>query len=177
MRPIRFKFSAEKARAAILWMLEQKPGIDLHTMLKACYFADRSHLNDHGRPVFGAVYRAMKFGPVPIEIYEMAKGESLWLAELGLEKFPWTLRGYCLSITDNEPVDNDVFSETDMKALKEGFKRSTSMSFSARTEATHGDDWQKANLGTMLYEDMIEESPEKEERVAYLREAAPFIRL
>ena len=104
---IRFKFAAQKAYAAIHWMVSQNYEIDLHTSLKACYFADRSHLNERFRPIFGATYRAMKFGPVPLEIYEMMKGEALWKAELSIGQFPWELSGYRLrnaaNVDDGSP--------------------------------------------------------------------------
>lgn len=174
---IRFKFSPAKARAAVHWMVHQQPEIDLHSVLKACYFADRSHLNKHGRPIFGALYRAMQWGPVPVEIYEMTKGEALWLAELKADRYPWKLDGYRLSLIENKKPDLSVLSESDMDAIKSGFQLSTHMTFDARTAATHGSDWQAANLGWMNYEDMIDESPQKAELVAYLKETAAHIRL
>jgi hypothetical protein len=177
MKAIRFRFSPEKGRAAIQWMLTQAQFVDLHSLLKSCYFADKKHLNEHGRPVFGALYRAMKFGPVPIEIYQMARSEPLWLAELSVEKFPWNMFGYHLEATDKSNVDMSSFSKSDLDALEIGFKKSRSMSFDQRTLATHGPDWQKANLGYMLYEDMLDDTPDKEEKIAYLREAAPHIKI
>lgn len=177
MRAISFKFSAEKSWAAIQWMLRQSQGLDLHTLLKACYFADKKHLNDHGRPIFGARYRAMKFGPVPVEIYEMAKGEPMWLAELSIDRYPWRLEGFRLRQLGNDDPDLDVLSDSDMDALRHGLEMSCSMTFSERTAATHGPDWQRAELGYMKYEDMIEETAAKAELVSHLREAARFIRL
>jgi hypothetical protein len=177
MKPIRFRFAPEKARAAIHWMVAQEPSVDLHTILKTCYCADKKHLNDHGRPIFGATYRAMKFGPVPLEIYEMAKGEALWLAELGANRYPWQLEGYRLHRASNEQPDLGALSETDMDALRAGFELCRNMSFNARTALTHGPDWQAAELGLMRYEDMLDDTPNKQEQVAYLREAAPHIRL
>ncbi|MEQ9142955.1 MAG: Panacea domain-containing protein [Parvibaculaceae bacterium] len=177
MKPIVFKFSAEKALAAIHWMIQQQPGLDLHTLLKACYFADVEHLNRHGRPVFGATYKAMKFGPVPLEIYEMAKGEAIWLAEVSADKYPWRLNGYRLSVEDNNAPDIDQLSESDVECLQSGFDRSRGMTFNSRTEATHGPDWQAANLGIMSYEDMIEETENKRELVEYLRESGPYMRI
>lgn len=176
-QPIRFKFAAEKALAAIHWMVSQRPELDLHTLLKACYFADRQLLNENGRPIFGATYRAMRFGPVPLEIYEMAKGEAYWLAELGLPKFPWTLDGYHLVSRSNEAPDLSVLSQDDFQALTASFAVAEAMDFNARTAATHGRDWQSANLGIMRYEDMLEDRPDKAERVAELAESAPYIRL
>src|ERR1700684_2199264 len=102
MRHIRFKFSPIKGRAAIHWMVQQQPGVDLHAVLKACYFADKKHLNENRRPIFGATYRAMKWGPVPIEIYDMTKGEAYWLAELNATRYPWNLDGYHLYLPEND---------------------------------------------------------------------------
>lgn len=176
-KPIRFKFAAAKALAALHHMVAQQPGIDLHGVLKACYFADKAHLNAHGRPVFGARYRAMRFGPVPLEIYEMAKGEAMWLAELGIDRMPWRLEGFRLVLEGNAEPDLSPLSETDREALAEGLAQSAGMTFNERTTATHGPDWQAAQLGRMAYEDMIADGPNKADLVAYLREAAPHIRL
>ena len=176
-KTIRFKFAPKKAYAAILWMISQRPNIDLHTMLKACYFADKKHLNEYGRPVFGATYKAMKFGPVPLEIYEMAKSEPLWLSELEVEVYPWTLNGYRLCLTNNEGPSEEDLAESDWEALAEGFEKSSSMNFNARTSATHGIDWQRANLGRMKYEDMFDDVVGSNEKIAYLKESAPFIRV
>eukprot|EP01012_Entosiphon_sulcatum_P052532 TRINITY_DN72191_c0_g1_i1.p2 TRINITY_DN72191_c0_g1~~TRINITY_DN72191_c0_g1_i1.p2 ORF type:complete len:179 (-),score=22.35 TRINITY_DN72191_c0_g1_i1:353-889(-) len=178
MRPIRFKFSPEKAMAAIQWMVSETSDIDLHTLLKTCYFADKAHLNKYHRPIFGAAYRAMKFGPVPVEIYEMAKGDALWLAELGVDRFPWRLNGYRLSGDGtNSPPNLDVLSDSDMEELRTALALSRSMTFDARTAATHGADWQAANLGFMRYEDMLQDSPVKDRVVSDLRENAARIRL
>jgi len=177
LEPIRFRFSAAKAHAAIHWMLCERGPRDLHALLKACYFADKAHLNEHYRPIFGATYRAMRFGPVPLEIYEMAKAEPLWLAELGVNRFPWRLTGHCLMLEDNAAPDLSALSPSDRTALKHGLEQSLSMTFNERTAATHGPDWQAAKLGLMRYEDMLAETPDKAEKIAYLREAAPFMRL
>ncbi|MGU3494619.1 type II toxin-antitoxin system antitoxin SocA domain-containing protein [Xanthobacteraceae bacterium A53D] len=174
---IRFKFAPDKARAALHWMAHKRPGIDLHAALKTCYFADKSHLNAHGRPIFGATYRAMKFGPVPLEIYEMAKGEPMWLAELGADMFPWQLNGFKLHLHCNEDVDTSSLSDSDIEHLEAAFKTSISLTFNERTAATHGHDWQKAQLGLMAYEDMLEDRPDKAGIVDYLEENARFIRL
>ncbi len=176
-KPIRFKFSPQKAMAAIHWMVCERQEVDLHTLLKACYFADKEHINKYNRPIFGAVYRAMKFGPVPIEIYEMAKGEALWLAEIGRDRYPWELRGYHLALCDNESPGMEPLSASDMEALRNGFQKSLGMTFNERTAATHCSDWQAAGLGLMNYEDMIEESSQKEDIVAYLKENSRRIRM
>nr|WP_052231897.1 Panacea domain-containing protein [Methylobacterium sp. ZNC0032] len=176
MRTIRFKFAAKKAAAAVLWMVDEKPGIDLHSLLKACYFADKWHLNRHRRPVFGATYKAMKFGPVPLEIYEMAKGEMYYLPEIGATEYPWRISGYSLHRSGNAHPDLEELSDSDFRAIERGLRKSVSMNFDERTAATHGPDWQAAELGYMRYEDMIDED-KREALVPYLAENARFMRL
>lgn len=178
MTLIRFRFSPQKAFAALHWMVNEHPGIDLHAALKACYFADKDHLNIHYRPIFGATYRAMKFGPVPLEIYEMAKGEALWLAEMGAEQTPWCLRGYRLARADNQNLeDRTALSESEQECFENGLQRSLQMNFNERTDATHGPDWQRANLGIMRYEDMIDEGPNRDSIIEYLQENARFMKI
>lgn len=178
MSLVKFRFSPQKAYAALHWMVSEQPGIDLHAALKACYFADRAHLNAHLRPIFGATYRAMRFGPVPLEIYEMAKGEALWLAEMGKEQNPWMLRGYRLARADNNAEENrDVLSDSEQACFLEGLRRSLELNFNERTDATHGEDWQRANLGIMRYEDMVDESENKPEILEYLQENARFMKM
>ncbi len=176
--PIQFRFAARKAFAALQFILERHDGADLHAVLKGCYFSDRRHLNQHGRPIFGATYRAMRYGPVPVEIYEMAKGEPLWLAELKIETLPWELRGYRLFRNSGSNVAmQGALSESDREALEDGIERACSMTFNERTAATHGLDWRAARLGVMRYEDMLDDTPDKAERIEELRASAPFMRL
>ena len=156
---IRFQFRPQKAYEAILWMLGQKAPLDFHTILKAAYFADKKLLNEEGRPVFGADYRALNYGPVPIQIYEMLKCEPYWLSELNMDEYPWRREGYHV-FPEGAPV-NDLrhLSMLDMQALELGFKNASSMTFNERTRATHGMDWVKGldrPGGQMDYADMIE---------------------
>lgn len=175
--PIRFRFAPQKALEAVLWMLRQKPGADLHTVLKAAYFADKAHLNRHGRPIFGATYKAMRFGPVPLEIYEMLKGEALYLPEIERDDYPWRLEGYRLHLKTNYCAGEEHLSPSDWRCLEEGLHLSASMTFNERTAATHGPDWQRASLGVMDYADMLDDAPGKAERVAELQKLASRLAL
>lgn len=172
-----YRFSTEKAFAAIHWMVSRGAPVDLHAALKTCYFADKAHLNQHFQPIWGATYRAMKYGPVPIEIYEMMKGEGLWLWEVRSEETPWRLNGYQLQCTANSEPDMTAFAQSEIEQLEQGFNTSINMNFTARTAATHGPDWQAANGGTMKYEDMIEPSENRDAIVQHIRDTARHARL
>lgn len=171
---IQFRFNPRKALQAVEWMLaEVGDAVDFHTLLKTCYFADKQMLNDHGRPIFGASYRAMNYGPVPLEIYEMLKCEPIWLAELDLDEYPWTRESFR---TRRDPVrnalpDTDFIAEREKDAISEAFAKCREMTFTERTRETHGMDWVEGTRrpgGRMAYEDMI--SPDHPERAALIDE-------
>lgn len=172
-----YRFAPDKALAAIHYMASQTDTIDLHTALKACYFADKSHLNEYHQPIFGATYRAMKYGPVPLEIYEIIKGETLWMWELDLTNLPWRLDGYRIVNCEPAPQSLTMFSESEREHLVKGFEKSRMMNFTSRTAATHGPDWHAADGGIMRYEDMVEGGANREDVIEYIKETARHIRL
>ncbi len=175
---IHFRFAPQKAFEAVRFMLSRYETLDLHTLLKTCYFADKAHLNKHYQPIFGATYQAMAYGPVPLEIYELIKGEALRLNELGLEELPWQLKGYHVTQEGSGAGSNlECFSSTEVEELDKALSKSRAMTFTQRTAATHGLDWQNANGGIILYEDMLDETRDKAEIIENLRETARFIRL
>ncbi|GHC66108.1 Panacea domain-containing protein [Neogemmobacter tilapiae] len=173
----RYRFAAIKALQAIDFMVSQKNPLDLHAALKACYFADRSHLNTYQQPIFGATYKAMKYGPVPLEIYELIKGEPLRLWEIGRDDLPWTLEGRRIRRIANGEAHLDQLADSEREHLAMAFAKSVAMDFGERTAVTHGADWQAANGGEMLYEDMIDPGPSKAEVVQFIRETARYVRL
>jgi hypothetical protein len=180
---IRFRFQPRKAQDAICWMLSQQDGLDFHTILKTAYFADKHLLNAHGRPVFGARYKAMNYGPVPVEIYEMLKEEPYWLSELRQEEYPWERAG-SYHVRLRAPVRNAPprhLSALDMQALEQAFEQCRNMDFDERTRETHDFAWlrgiERAG-GWMDYADMI--GPEREGRaelIAELEKLGPRIEL
>jgi hypothetical protein len=105
------------------------------------------------------------------------QGDPIWLSELDVDSYPWRLEGRHVHRVSNTSADLSELSKSDVIALEAAFNRCSNTTFNERTAATHGRDWQAANMGVMCYEDMIDESDTKDETVEYLREAGRFIRL
>jgi hypothetical protein len=162
------RFHPRKALAAIALMLrwaaaDGRGPADLHALLKACYFADKKHLNRHWRPVFGATYRAMAYGPVPLEIYELLKADPYRLEELGLESLPWRIQGYYVFPTTDADPDRRHLSDSDIAALRDGFQLARQLTFNERTAESHDRAWQRARHGLLDYADMVDaDNPDRE---------------
>ncbi|WP_197019108.1 Panacea domain-containing protein [Thioalkalivibrio sp. HK1] len=172
--PIRFRFAPKKCLQAVQWMLAKvNEPLDFHTILKTAYFADKRMLNKNWRPIFGATYRAMNYGPVPVEVYEMLKCEPYYLSELDLDDYPWERKGYRVNLTDtdrlNEILNPKGLSKADMRFIQEEFERSRWMNFDQRTKETHQNDWIRGIQrpdSRMAYEDMIDDDhPHREEMI------------
>ena len=160
--------------------------LDLHKILKTCYFADKRAINEIGCPIFGAKYIAMRYGPVPVEIYEMLKCEPIWLGEMledGVDDYPWDRERFHVFLKDGQDGAGgcDNIAPADMPLIKEEFAKCRAMTFTQRTRETHGMDWM---LGcdrpgnVMAYEDIISETrPDRDAMIADLRENAPYFAL
>lgn len=165
------RFHPRKALPAISLMLgwakaDGRGPANVHVVLKACYFADRTHLNQHGRPVFGATYRAMVYGPMPLEIYELLKGDPYRLEEAGVKSLPWRIDGFYVWPTTDITPDRQHLSDSDIAALHKGFMLARRLSFDERTAESHDLAWQRARHGLIDYADMVE--PENPDRDAIL---------
>lgn len=141
----KYLFSAEKAVDGIIHLLQenfdkQEAGTDhrnrgklsIRTALIACYFADKAHINEHGRPIFGATYHALPSGAWPVEIHDIIiNPHSLWLIDADIAPVPFL-------IDENNRVELVVngikrtlvsLSETDKQALTQGFEKATSREY------------------------------------------------
>ena len=58
-------------------------------LAKAMFFADRSHLNKHGRPISWDWYLAMPKGPVPMTFYNMLMEDPKVLRKTGMPRWSW----------------------------------------------------------------------------------------
>ena len=143
-----------------------KQKLDFHTILKSCYFADKKSLVERRRPIFGAEYIAMQYGPVPVEIYEMLKCEPKWLMEMAerkIEEYPWKPENHFVLPKikgQSEEVECRSIARVEMNIVEQAFGKSSNMNFTQRTRETHEEDWCKGARRPgriMHYEDMIPE--------------------
>jgi uncharacterized phage-associated protein len=168
---IRFRFNVRKAVEVILWFSEIRPGITLHTLLKLLFYADKYHLNRYGRPIVGDDYRALQYGPVASTTYDILKGDNLGLELLGDER-PFDVAGG-RHVRGRRRPDLDVLSESDVEALAWSFKKYGRLNFGQLTELTHKEPaWVNAEGRLMRYEDFLDDTDDKAERVEDIRDAA-----
>lgn len=124
---ISFTMNQDKALQTLLWILNQKPGINVYNIMKVVFAADCFHLNEYGRPIYGDTYKAMKDGTVPSFMYDLTKLQH------NVPFFHCSKNG----LQANSVPNMSYFSESDLEALEYGLKEYADLSFGAVREKNH----------------------------------------
>lgn len=75
------KLEAEAGLEALIFVAKRTAKHDLYVVGKTLYMADKHHLEQHGRLVYGETHEALPMGPVPKAAYDTVKflrGEQLF---------------------------------------------------------------------------------------------------
>jgi uncharacterized phage-associated protein len=158
-----YNVNPRKALEVIVWFANRQNPIDFYHILKVLFYADKQHLNMHGRPILGDTYDALPHWPVARTVYGLLKRddalEAQFLAGSGLEDddaFDVTRRYW---VCPRRSPDLRCFSQSDLEALEWSFTEYGSKTFDELEELTHRETaWCNAreNGGIIKYEDMLE---------------------
>jgi len=171
------KFDQRKALHAVLFVVTHLPKpANVYNVLKCVYYADRKHLQEYGRQIYGETFYALEHGPVPSAAYEIVKyanGRAKW--DL---RFPEALE--LLEVNDiyliaRGPADTDLLSRSDMACLLDAARKYGRMSFGRLKKLSHqGKAFENAGPnGEMKLSDLVGELKESEAVASHLRDRAP----
>lgn len=187
---ITFPFNSRKASEAVCWLVNEHPGVDLYTIVKALYFADKEHLQRYGRPVVGDRYHAMEHGMVPSNTYRGLRGDRIYGDER--DELVGLIESCIERKEEGEPrfyprrePDLSLLSGSDQRALATGLEKCIGLSFEelrelAHTERAYREAWdnRQPNVHSvrMDYELVIDDDLERrEDLLRQLREDAPYM--
>lgn len=177
-------FKKNEAYNALLYLLGKFKDntCDIHKLCKLLYFADQLSLSRYGRSITGDDYIAMRYGPVPSNVYDMFKalnGASFFfpkesLAEAG-SLFLYINKSL---IKAKAACDEDYLSETDTECLDEVFDKYAGLNFAQLTDRSHGFAWENTGLNScMTVEDMVMECGDTEEYAQYVADGVRLKKL
>ncbi len=130
---LEFKLQKEKAKHALLYVIQALGEADMYKTLKILYFAEQKHLVRYARPIMADTYIAPPHGPVPSYTWNYLIQES------GLI----TQNGYIVSSV--EKPDLDELSESDIECLNESISENKNLSFSQLKRKSHDTAYNKAS--------------------------------
>ncbi len=170
----RYAAHTEKALETIVWLASARPGIDIYHVVKGAFFADKYHLNKHGRPIAGDDYHADTYGPLGRCVYGLLNGDPIEMLALGGNGILPFRVGDRWRVTADREANSNILSESDVEALQHAIGLVDGRSFGELMAMTHQERaYIEANGGRMRYEDLIDENdPDRDEKAADLAETA-----
>lgn len=166
--------SVSKALEVILWLADERPGIDVYHLVKAAFFADKFHIAEWGRPIIGDAYRAAPFGPLPQVVYGLLRHQPIEMLALGNNgPLPFSVDQAHRVYREREP-NLARLSKSDLDALSYGLREVDGLSFDDLVALTHDDPaYVNALAGMMDYRDFIpEDDPKRAAKIEYIEEVA-----
>ncbi len=137
---IQYSVNYTKAIETILWLINQKPDLDIYHIGKAIFYAEKYHLNKYARPIIGDVYQKGYYGPFPSTIRDIIQQKAKWLPpdqlQESIEAFKVVNKPYPTLIPKRLP-NVDFFSGTDIECLKEALSVVGDLSFDELKKMTH----------------------------------------
>lgn len=179
-------FDGKKALEVLVWIASKADEVDQFRASKICYFADKDHLNEYGRPIIGDKYRAMKYGPVPSYIYNLIKKDKVFISpdiyedlEKSIQANPdSTPNNKSKKITALREPDLDYLSGSDINFLDKAFNYCKNKGFAELSRLSHREKaWKNKEENEMMnYEDMVDDdNPHKQEILEEIRDNANFL--
>lgn len=171
------KFDQRKALHAILFVVTHLPKpANVYNVLKCLYYADRKHLQEYGRQIYGETFYALEHGPVPSAAYEIIKyanGRAKWDLEFP-EAFE-LLDVNDIYVSARGDVDTDLLSRSDMACLLDAARKYGKMPFSRLKKLSHrGKAFENADPnGEMKLADLIDELKDGEAVASHLEDRNP----
>lgn len=123
---------------------ERNETITQYDVVKAVFLADRSHLNEWGRPITYDNYVAMVHGPVPTLTYDLLKANANVLRRHHIHALPWTTKQVDGRTRKYVPIDGasdpaELLSPSDIQALDDALGTVKRLGFGQVRRLTHED--------------------------------------
>lgn len=171
------KFDQRKALHALLFVVTHVPKpANVYNVLKCLYYADRKHLQEYGRQIYGDTFYALEYGPVPSGAYDIVKyvsGRAKW--DLNFPEALGLLEARGDHLGARGEPDTELLSRSDMACLLDAARKYGTMPFGKLKKLSHqGKAFEHADAnGEMKLADLVEELKGAEAVASHLNDRSP----
>jgi uncharacterized phage-associated protein len=169
-------YEQQKLIEVVLYILNKTNGIDFYHLFKILYFAEREHLATWGDRIVADDFFALKYGPVPTQLYDAVKCQNahnanlynlLWSAvELAGDDAPNVL-------LPKRKHDAGYLSSSEVKALDNAIAENAKKLFQELKSLSHDKAWgnaRKRRPSAISPLDMAKAAGATSATVEYIRE-------
>lgn len=178
---IQYRINYTKAIETVLWLVSQKPDLDIYHIGKAIFYAEKCHLNKYARPIIGDIYQKGEYGPFPSTIRDIIQQKTEWLnpdqLRESIKAFEVVNNPYPTPIPKRLPNLN-YFSGTDLECLTKALNEVGDLSFDELRDLTHEEESFLSAIenNQINYELLIDkDNPLRNEIIKEMRETNKYV--
>ena len=140
-------YDSKKLTELVLYILDKTGGVDFYHVFKILYFAEMKHLAKWGSGIVPDEFCALKYGPVPTQLYDAVKELNNPRMELSDE-----LSKVIMFAGEDAPnvllpkreADMKFLSKSEIEALDQSIEENKSLTFGQLMSKSHDDAWDEA---------------------------------
>jgi len=179
------QYDRDATRAAILYVAQRVAEPTFHKIGKVLYFADRNHLEQYGRLMFGDTYNAFKHGPLPSNAYRelsQVRERRVSSEEAGFHVTMQLVRGSpkpAPVVVPEQQPDLDELSRAALACLDASIEKYGHRTFDELVTLSHDAAWHQAwnnrmnEAPPMPIETLVYPSEHRELLLEYIRDPLP----
>ncbi len=141
-------YNRKKLTELVLYVLDSTGGVDFYHAFKILYFAEMKHLAKWGSSIVPDDFCALKYGPVPTQLYDAVKElihPRITLSKKLSEVVQFAGEDAPNILLAKRPADMKVLSKSEIEALDQSIEENKSLTFGQLMRKSHDMAWDEAN--------------------------------
>lgn len=177
-------YDVKKIANAIIYFIDNNVhSLGSTKLMKLCFYADKYHLEEYGKPIFNHSYTKLPRGPVPTWLYSIVRTSisgnydydfqeevNIFNEYIGIEEVSYNKYTQII-FTKKQEFNNKFFSKTQLKILNkviEEFRTITAAEISELSHTTNA--WKNVEMNEQItYESMVDDE-KTSQYVSYIQE-------
>ena len=142
---------SKKLIELVLFILGKTGGVDFYHTFKILYFAEMKHLAKWGSGIVPDEFCALKYGPVPTQLYDAVKELNhprMILSEELSEVVQFAGEDAPNVLLPKREANFRFLSKSEIEALEQSIEENESLTFGQLMRKSHDEAWEEANRCT-----------------------------
>ena len=144
-------YDCKKLTELVLFILGKTGGVDFYHAFKILYFAEMKHLAKWGSGIVPDEFCALKYGPVPTQLYDAVKELNhprMILSEELSEVIQFAGEDAPNVLLPKREANLKYLSKSEIEALEQSIEENESLTFGQLMRKSHDEAWEEANRRT-----------------------------
>lgn len=144
-------YDSKKLTELVLFILGKTGGVDFYHAFKILYFAEMKHLAKWGSGFVPDEFCALKYGPVPTQLYDAVKELNhprMILSEELSEVIQFAGEDAPNVLLPKREANLKYLSKSEIEALEQSIEENESLTFGQLMRKSHDEAWEEANRRT-----------------------------